>query len=260
MNVTAGIRAPFKPTSLPLPVPKTKPLLHIKKKVRGLSPPTSSSMIFQCHGLWITPSFGRRKKRERGFCKMLVGAPRHGKMTSASTVGRSRCNQPSLRSHIDCFTTAGWTLDVCHFRACKESVTLAELMPHSAGAARIQGAGPYQGCTSERGQAKLFKKDFLYFILFSACRWISRSKCLAPSSAPCFVTPSHFKGLSAHWKQSSGQKYKSNQHNWMHIVGRIRQQPGEPAVFSATTALTITLQTSEAWVEAPATTLGWSNL
>lgn len=104
-----------------------------------MSPPIPSSMIFQCHGLWITPSFGRRGKRASGFCKMLVRAPRHGKMTSASTVGRSRCNQPSLWSYIDCFTTAGWTLDVCHFRAYKESAALAEIMLHSGGSKKNPG-------------------------------------------------------------------------------------------------------------------------
>lgn len=121
-----------------------------------------------------------KKKRESGFCKMLVRAPRHGKMTSASTVGRSRCNQPSLRSYIDCFTTAGWTLDVCHFRGYKESVALAEIMPHSG--------GPYQSILSEPGQAKPFKKDLLYFILFSRCHQISRSKCL---TCPLLHASSH---------------------------------------------------------------------
>lgn len=42
MNVTAGVRAPFKPASLPLAVPKTKPLLHIKKG-QGTEP---SNIIF----------------------------------------------------------------------------------------------------------------------------------------------------------------------------------------------------------------------
>lgn len=98
---------------------------------------------------------------------------------------------------------------------------------------RIQVAGPYQSCIWEPGQAKLFKKDFLYFIGYSTCHRISRSKCLA---RPLLRASSHLytsKGLSAHWKQSSGQKYKSNQHNWMHIVCRIRQQPwGASSVFS----------------------------
>lgn len=177
MNVTAGVCAPIKPTSLPLPVPKTKPLLHIKKGQET----EPSNIIF--NDISVSRSLNNsiaweEKKRATGFCKMLVRAPRHGKMTSASTVGRSRCNQPSLRSYIDCFTTAGWTLDVCHFRAYKESVALAEIMPHSGGAKGIQGAGPYQSSISEPAQAKLFKKDLLYFILFSTCHRISRTKCL----------------------------------------------------------------------------------
>lgn len=36
-------------------------------------------MIFQCHGLWITPIVWEGEKRVSGFCKMLVRAPRHGK-------------------------------------------------------------------------------------------------------------------------------------------------------------------------------------
>lgn len=44
--------------------------------------------------------------------------------------------------------------------------------------------------------------------------------------APCFAIPLHFKGLSAHWKQSLGQKYKSNQYNWMHIDCRTWRASG----------------------------------
>lgn len=191
---------------------------------------------------------------------MLVRAPRHGKMTSASTVGRSRCNQPSLRSYIDCFTTAGWTLDACHFRACKESVALTVIMPHFRWSKKNPGCRTLSKLDVIVRIGQAFQKGFTLFhrITHHQCHIVSASLVFCPLLRHTFTV--HFKGLSARWKQSSGQKYKSNQHNWMHIVCRSCQQPEEPVVFSATTALTITLQTSEAWVEAPATGMKCSNL
>lgn len=144
ISIAAGVCPPFKPAILPLAVPAPNRFSTLKKKAKGPNPPMSSSAIFQCHGLWRTPSFRRKKIRASGVCKMLFKAPWHGKMTSASTAGRSRCNQPSLRSYIDCYTTANWTLDVCHLRAYKESTALAEIVPHTGRAKRIQASGLYQ--------------------------------------------------------------------------------------------------------------------
>lgn len=110
----------------------------------------------------------------------VVRAPWHGKITSASTVGRSSSNQPALRSYIDCFTTAGWILPVCHFRASKEAAVLAEIMLHSGGAKTTQVAGPYQMLHFRARIGQAFKKSpFLHFIPFSTCHWVSRSKCPA---------------------------------------------------------------------------------
>lgn len=143
-------------------------------------------------------------------------------MSFESTADRSRCNQPSLRSYIGCFATAGWTPGVCQFRTWGESVVRAEIMPHSKDRERKRERSRLHDLIKvafER-QGWAFQKGFTEFRLVFDLPCGIRSR--APpcvSSAPCFVTPSHFKALSAHWKQSPGQKYKPNQRNWMHTVG-----------------------------------------
>lgn len=101
MNTTAGVCAPFKPTSLRLPAPRPNHFSTLKRSEDGalhdgisLSRSLTNSVVQQG---------GKKASR---LCKILVGALRHGKMTS-STAGQSRCNQPSLQSYIDCITTAG---------------------------------------------------------------------------------------------------------------------------------------------------------
>lgn len=144
----------------------------------------------------MTPSF-RRKKTQKVALQDVSSSPQHGKINAASVAGQSRRNQPLLRSYIDCCTTSGWTLAACHLRA------LTEILPYSKGGQKLQVVEPYHFGSKDQA----FQKRFTSF-----------HHILLNHPPSCLDTPLHCMRLSARWKQSSRQKYKSNQDNWRHKV------------------------------------------
>lgn len=108
--------------------------------------------------LWfLNESIISKRKKYSGFCKILISVPQHGKITQSSV----------FKSHIDHFTTVGWTLDLGLFMVYKQFVALAEIMLHSAG-------GKNQGC---RNLSKLYFRDRTgqtfpkTFIFFHLMQW-----------------------------------------------------------------------------------------